>query len=180
MVLTTLNFIADLELYETERPYFLNIVGHETLPDVLQTNLEYLPHGGIQIQDIRERGLDAFSLEKNGFKILKHQTDSNVEGGDGDIEAYCDEIVRLVIQECKAVHAICYDYRVSFLSTVKQHANQEVLNLGGKPHRFAGTTWRSLTMRKVRIPEGRLRHRRCFLFTLITLLTEDQNGFEDI
>src|SRR5689334_4658248 len=132
MVLATLNFIAGLELYETEKPFFLNVVGHETLPNVFQTNLVYLPREGIRVQVIREKGLDAFSLQESGFQILIHQIASNVEDEDGDIEAYCDEIVRLMIRECKAAHAICYDYRVSFLSTVKQHYNQEVLKLGGK------------------------------------------------
>ncbi len=113
MVAATLNFITDLDRYETEKPYFLNIVGHKSLPTVLQTNLEYTPHDGVEIEDIRGPKSESFSLEENSFKFLKYEAVSSLEDGDAAVEAYCDEIVRLVAKECNAAHAICYDYRVS-------------------------------------------------------------------
>ncbi|RWA10866.1 hypothetical protein EKO27_g4236 [Xylaria grammica] len=112
MVAATLNFISDLDLYKAEKPYFLNIVGHETLPTVIQTNLQYTPHDSIKIDDLREHGLEAFSMSRNGFQILKYQARSLLDHTHMDIDAYCEEIIKLLGTELGAIHTICYDYRV--------------------------------------------------------------------
>ncbi|KAK4460362.1 hypothetical protein QBC42DRAFT_181025 [Cladorrhinum samala] len=121
MVAATLHFISPLDRYRTEKPYFLNVVADDPSQTILQTNLEYTPRHGIALSDIRERGLEAFSLENNGFAILKYpkyQTASDLDPAEGDgapssaIESFCDDMVKLVMRECNAVHGICYDYRI--------------------------------------------------------------------
>ncbi|KAG7287564.1 hypothetical protein NEMBOFW57_007076 [Staphylotrichum longicolle] len=112
MVSATLHFLSNLERYDSEKPYFLNIAGNESSPAIIQNNLEYAPQDGIELLDMRERGFDAFSLEDNGFTVLKYEAAARPEDSDAAMESYCDEIVRLVMKECNAVHTICYDYRV--------------------------------------------------------------------
>jgi hypothetical protein len=112
MVIATLNFIKPLELYETEQPYFLNIPGSEPETQIIQTNLEYTPQDDITIEDIRGRTHE-FSLEKNGFKVLKYDAEGLDQLQGSKVDTYCEEMAALVAEECNAVHAVCYDYRVS-------------------------------------------------------------------
>lgn len=112
MVVATLNFIKPLDLYESEKPYFLNIPGSEPGSQILQTNLEYAPHGDVPIEDIRDRISD-FSLEKNGFQVMNYDAGTSDDLQGFNVEAYCEEMAALVSKACDAVHAICYDYRVS-------------------------------------------------------------------
>ena len=114
MVQATLHFLKPLDIYETERPYFLNILGDEISQQILQTNLEYSPREGISIEDVREQGLDKFSLEENGFQVLKYKANTAVDLDDAKVETYCEEIVKLVSERLNAVHTVCYDYRVRF------------------------------------------------------------------
>lgn len=113
MVQATLHYLKALEIYETETPYFLNILNDDPAQQVLRTNLEYAPHDDISIEDIREKGgLDAFSIEENGFEVLKYTAKAAVDENDAEVAAYCEEIVKLVSEKLNAVHTICYDYRV--------------------------------------------------------------------
>ncbi|KAF5236254.1 hypothetical protein FAUST_6602 [Fusarium austroamericanum] len=112
MVTATLNFISSLHRYEKEKPYFLNTVDQSTREPILRTNLEYSKHEGIQIENIRDHCDNAFTLNKNGFKVMSHRTVSFIKGQNIDVEAYCTEIVRLVAEECNAAHVLCYDYRI--------------------------------------------------------------------
>ncbi|KAI1159892.1 hypothetical protein F5B18DRAFT_664214 [Nemania serpens] len=113
MVQATLHYLKALEIYETETPYFLNILNDDPAQQVLRTNLEYAPHDDISIEDIREKGgLDAFSIEENGFEVLKYTAKAAVDENDAEVAAYCEEIVKLVSEKLNAVHTICYDYRI--------------------------------------------------------------------
>lgn len=116
MVTTTLTFIKPLPLYDMEKPYFLKIPVNDVSQSFRKTNLEYITRDGVAIEDARERGLDTFSLEDNGFQFLNYETKSSLDGKKPDIEDYCREITELVSREYNATHAICYDYRVGFSS----------------------------------------------------------------
>jgi hypothetical protein len=121
MVVATLSFITSAKRYETEKPYFLNILEHERLGTVLKTNLEYTPIHDIEIQDIRKTDRSAFTLKENGFQIMECETSPEIGDDGAGIEAYCNEIVQLLAKECDASHAICYDYRI-------RRSSGEVLN----------------------------------------------------
>lgn len=113
MVAATLNFLKPRELYNIEKPYFLNIPGSEPGNHILQTNLEYEPREKIEIQDLRQRDVDGFTLQQNGFQILQSNVTSMSGTEEDQIEAYCEKITAQVKKECGASHVLCYDYRVS-------------------------------------------------------------------
>ncbi|KAJ6019883.1 hypothetical protein N7499_002970 [Penicillium canescens] len=112
MVLATLQHISPLERYETEKPYFLNIAENESSREVPQTNLEYSPQDGIRIENIRERGFPAFSLQTNGFEILNYKSVTTLENPTEDIGTFCEEMARVIKVKYNAVHVFCYDYRI--------------------------------------------------------------------
>lgn len=63
----SIHFLAQSELYHTEKPYALRYTGEK---EIAQTNIQLEKHDDIPIHDIRGRERD-FSLEKNGFTISK-------------------------------------------------------------------------------------------------------------
>jgi hypothetical protein len=115
-MLATIQFLSSLQRYDDEKPYFLNIAGTVSSSAIIETNLKYAPKDGIELLNMRERGFGGFSLESNGFTVLKYEAAAHPENRDTEIEPYCDEIVRLVTEACNATHTICYDYRVRSLS----------------------------------------------------------------
>ncbi|KXG48433.1 uncharacterized protein PGRI_023030 [Penicillium griseofulvum] len=127
MISATLTFIKSLPLYDEEKPYFLKIPHNEASQVFRKTNLEYSSRDGIAIEDIREQGLDAFSLAENGFQVLTYQTKSPLDLVKGDIKPYCHEITELISRECNATHVVCYDYRLrrSDLEITAYEENEE-------------------------------------------------------
>lgn len=114
MVPATISFIKPLDLYKTVKPYFLDIPNKENLAGLPVTNLQFATQPGIAIEDIRQAGLRAFSLDKNGFEVIGDDTIFSREMSYDEIEKYCNKIVHLMAKRCDAVHTICYDYRVTY------------------------------------------------------------------
>ncbi len=109
----SMNFISDLDLYKTEKPYNCRA---EDLGEL--TNLVFEPHSGIPVNDVRGSE-HSFSLREHGFTFFKHK--SNVTGAVGSIafiEAYLDETVELLKEFFQSEKVICYDLRVSNPSTL--------------------------------------------------------------
>lgn len=108
-----MNFISDLDLYKTEKPYNCRAEGLGEL-----TNLVFEPYSGIPVNDVRGSE-HKFSLEEHGFTFFKHK--SNVTGDIGSIgfiKAYLDETVELLKDFFHSEKVICYDLRVSHSSTL--------------------------------------------------------------
>ena len=109
----SMNFISDLDLYKTEKPYNCRAEGLGEL-----TNLVFEPYSGIPVNDVRGSE-HKFSLEEHGFTFFKHK--SNVTGDIGSIgfiKAYLDETVELLKDFFHSEKVICYDLRVSHSSTL--------------------------------------------------------------
>ena len=112
----SLEFIKDLRLYDTEKPYYMVLgdgdgegqEGHTTS----ETNIELERFHDINVHDVRGRESE-FSTEGNGFTFLHHESEVAHDGGEGGMAAYINEVASLVQMECKADRVICYDYRVS-------------------------------------------------------------------
>lgn len=110
MVKANLTFISPLERYQTEVPYFLKIT-RMSGPTDIESNLKFSTHGDIDIHDMREDGLDKFSLDTHSFTVLNHSCDLDL-----GINNYIEEVIRLLTTRCNATHVLCYDYRVSYAS----------------------------------------------------------------
>jgi hypothetical protein len=106
-----LEFLADLPLYASEKPYLCLLEPREGLdPDKDRLdNLEYETHYGITITDMR--GRPELSLENAGFQALKHTSCFKDVVGIEDVNAYKRETEQLLLGTLKASYVLCYDLR---------------------------------------------------------------------
>jgi hypothetical protein len=110
--LTCRRYLQNLELYETEKPYWCFLPPHEGFdPDEQRVdNLEFEGHN-VAITDIR--GLnDDVSLESYGFQVLSHNTEVLKFTSADAVEAYKRETERLLTEVLGATHVKCYDLRL--------------------------------------------------------------------
>jgi hypothetical protein len=105
-------YLQNLELYETEKPYWCFLPPQEGFdPDEQRVdNLEFESHN-VAITDIRGLKGDV-SLESYGFQVLSHDTEvSNFTSVDA-VEAYKRETERLLTEALGATYVKCYDLRL--------------------------------------------------------------------
>jgi hypothetical protein len=111
----TLNFIADLSLYDTEKPFAFNFNPGPDIPLDAQSNLRYEEHPDIKLQDVRSLPQGELTYESHGFRFLNHPSTSPLTftRGEDEVQQYCTSMAGFVLQEFGAEKAICYDFRVS-------------------------------------------------------------------
>ena len=79
-----------------------------------RVNLPLERYGDIAVRDVRGYEPD-FSLEKNGFCVLKSPTKVNLGGTTDEQEVrrdYLLEVINLVKSQLGADFVVCYQYRV--------------------------------------------------------------------
>lgn len=109
----TLQYLQDLPLYETEKPYWCLLPPHEGFDPNAQRvdNLEFESRPDILIRDVRE-STEALSLDTCGFEVLSHHSNlSNFETA-GDVDAYKAETEALLRDKLRAVFVKCYEVRM--------------------------------------------------------------------
>lgn len=105
-------YLQDLELYETEKPYWCFLPPKKGFdPDKQRVdNLEFEGHN-VAISDIRGLAGDV-SLENYGFQVLSHDTEISAFTSADAVEAYKRETEQLLIEALGAIHVKCYDLRL--------------------------------------------------------------------
>lgn len=105
-------YLQDLELYETEKPYWCFLPPKKGFdPDKQRVdNLEFEGHN-VAISDIRDLAGDV-SLENYGFQVLSHDTEISAFTSADAVEAYKRETEQLLIEALGAIHVKCYDLRL--------------------------------------------------------------------
>jgi hypothetical protein len=114
----TLSFIADLPLYEVEKPYELWLPPEQLPEDIPITNCQWIRQPDIEITDLRKDGI-VFALDTTGFKYLQDPLDFELKGEDllsatesENLVRYLNNTINLVKKEFGAEKAICFDWRV--------------------------------------------------------------------
>ncbi|MCJ1359551.1 MAG: hypothetical protein MMC33_009553 [Icmadophila ericetorum] len=110
-------FLANIPLYEYEKPYLVLLPPSKDAtidPSIPRENLQWENHI-IDITDIR--GQDEFSIDRCGFQVLQHAskitTLPQIHGVSvEDVEAYKTETAALLKEKLGAVHVVCYDFRL--------------------------------------------------------------------
>lgn len=111
-VKSDIEYLQNLPLYKTEKPYYLLKSPDPNFdPDAQRLdNLEYEMHSDIVIRDIRG-SCNEFTLEQNGFEVLSQQsTTLNFQSAD-DVEAHKRETEDLLRKQLGAVYVHCYELR---------------------------------------------------------------------
>ena len=109
-VIADIEHLADIPLYEAEKPYLCLLPPSANLdPDKLH-NLSFEIHPDILITDIRDRE-DEFNLTTSGFQVVNHHTELLKFEVVDDVNAYKRETEKVLCKELGGVHAVCYELR---------------------------------------------------------------------
>ena len=114
---TFIDFIADLRLYEEEKPYFLHPSASAVNPEaIVTTNVEW-DKKRVTVRSMRDKG--SISLEENGFCYVEHQSRCIPGTGvDSDgVKRYCKEGEEMLQSLVNAEFVRCYDYKVRDFSS---------------------------------------------------------------
>ncbi|KAM5350376.1 hypothetical protein ACJ41O_006881 [Fusarium nematophilum] len=139
---TTIDFIADLPLYDEEKPYLLHpsASAKVDVDQIKTTNVEW-NKTGVTVRSMRNK--PDISLEKNGFCHVQHESKYLPGPGMGAdaVANYRRETEDLMRSLFNAEFVHCYDYRL-----LKEILNEEQLARFFQPgYRFRLiNTWRSI------------------------------------
>ena len=109
-----LEFLADIPLYETEKPYLALVPprpGFDPNTERMD-NLEWETHSGIAITDIRGQS-DTLTIDKCGFQVMQHSTRVTEFDRAEELRAYREETEALLRDTLQASYVLCYDLKVS-------------------------------------------------------------------
>lgn len=111
-VKTDIEYLQNLPRYKTEKPYYLLKSPDPNFdPDAQRLdNLEYETHSNILIQDMRDSPHD-FTMEKNGFEVVSHQSTTLSFQSADDVKAHKAETEDLLRKQLGAVYVRCYELR---------------------------------------------------------------------
>jgi hypothetical protein len=115
-----IEYIANLPLYATEKPYLCLLPPDEAIdPDVQRLdNLEYETQEGINVTDIR--GKDEFVIETCGFQTINHASKFEALKTIEDVAAYKTETEELLQEQLGAVRVLCYELRMRKNEPIKR------------------------------------------------------------
>lgn len=124
-MLSNLHFLSDTTFYDAEKPYQVFV---QLPPGAKTSNCQTTNHS-VDLLDVRGNE-NEFTLDHQGFKFVKHPSTAarnlacSPQIGNQDIVKYLDEVIALLKHEFNTKHIVCFDWRVSLLSS-PQHADSD-------------------------------------------------------
>jgi hypothetical protein len=110
----TVRNVLDIPKYKTEKPYRIMDMPKDEVVNILRSNLEF-SHNKLIIRDFRGHE-DHFNLDLHGFQYSPFLHSTTLKDGDSELQ-YCGDVIQLVKGLIKAERYICYDLRVSCISS---------------------------------------------------------------
>ena len=111
-VRASIDFLADVSLYQYEKPYLVLLSAHESQNvDMRMDNLEWESHEDILLTDIREHW-NAMTIERCGFQAINHQSASLKFDTIPYLHAYRTETETLLCKKLRSSYVKCYDLKV--------------------------------------------------------------------
>lgn len=108
---TSIEHLADLELYKTEKPYAVILRQCDWNESIVTNNLKFEIFDDIVVKDVRGREKE-FTLDTNGFTIMHHKSSiARYETWD-DVRAYKRETEESLKNWFDAEHVVTYDVKV--------------------------------------------------------------------
>jgi hypothetical protein len=110
--LAEIEFLADLPLYQTEKPYLCLLSPEQKIdPDQVRLdNLEFEKHSNIKVEDLREH--PELRLDDCGFEYIQHETAISEFTNPADVDAYKRETESLLRDRFVAVRVLTYELRL--------------------------------------------------------------------
>ena len=107
----SLEYIGDLDLYKTTKPYYVGCAAKE-VPEDERTNIETVWVHDVPVHDVR--GVEhTLSFEKEGFKFYVQETSLGVVFSEAEVNTEVKSLADLLRRDIRAEKAVCYDMRVS-------------------------------------------------------------------
>ncbi len=110
-VSVSLEYIANLDLYKTEKPYNVLCKPSEHVPTGQESNIQTQWHDDVRIEDVRSY-MDHLSFREEGFRYLVHDTKLGTRFDGQDVLDDLEEMTEALRKELGAEKALCYDMRV--------------------------------------------------------------------
>jgi len=108
---TSVEHLADLELYKTEKPYAVILRLSDWNESIVTNNLQFKRHENIIVKDIRGKE-NEFTLDTQGFTILQHKSSlSQFETWDA-IRSYQKETEEFLTNWFAAEQVVTYDVKL--------------------------------------------------------------------
>jgi hypothetical protein len=108
---TSIEHLADLELYKTEKPYAVILRQSDWNESIVTNNLQFELHNNVVVKDIRGRE-NEFALDTHGFAIMHHRSSlSQFETWD-DVRYYQKETQQFLTKLFDAERVVTYDVKV--------------------------------------------------------------------
>jgi hypothetical protein len=110
--LADIEFLADLPIYQTEKPYFCLLSPEQKIDfdKVPLDNLEFEKHAGINVEDIREH--PELCLDDCGFEYFQHQSAVGQFTQPAEVDAYKRETEDLLRERFAAAKVSTYELRL--------------------------------------------------------------------
>lgn len=116
--MTKLNFLMELPLYTSEKPYYF-VERYPEVPPASLSNCQYQPRD-TKLIDLRGSE-DQFTLAEAGWQYLHHKSANCLDITAFLGDQYCQETVDNYLSECVEViqglyptsKLVCFDWRVS-------------------------------------------------------------------
>jgi hypothetical protein len=107
-----IEFLADLPIYHTEKPYLCLLSPDQKIdPDQVRLdNLEFENHSNIHVEDIREH--PELRMEDCGFEYVRHKSAISEFASPSDVDAYKRETEGLLRDRFAAVKVLTYELRL--------------------------------------------------------------------
>ena len=110
--LAEIDFLADLPIYQTEKPYLCLLSPDQKIdPDQVRLdNLEFERHSNIKIEDIREH--TELRIDDCGFEYVPYTSAISEFTDPADVDSYKQETERLLEDRFKAEKVLTYELRL--------------------------------------------------------------------
>lgn len=107
-----IEFLADLPLYETEKPYLCLLSPDQKIdPDQVRLdNLEFEKHSNIHVEDMREH--PELRINDCGFEFVQHKTAISEFTSPSDVDAHKRETEEMLRARFAAVKVLTYELRL--------------------------------------------------------------------
>lgn len=121
-VTTNLNFLSDLEKWETTKPY--EITGH-LLPGQTRSNFDFTSHQ-VNVADVRSATGLQCTLESTGFSWVSHKLSEKLNS-DESISRHIEEMEQFIRSHLQADRVMTFQYQVR-IATLKKNKkkNEEI------------------------------------------------------
>ena len=110
-LVTSIEQLADLDLYKKEKPYCVLVSSEDYLDGVPTDNLKFERHENILVRDIRDH-MHKYLLETSGFTVVTHESRVSDFKSLSGLQRYQEETQDVLLDWFQAERVVTWDVKV--------------------------------------------------------------------